>query len=64
MEDRIVELEVRVAYQDKIIADLDDVLRVFTARIEQLQREVAELKRTVKDGTPSIGGANEKPPHY
>lgn len=64
MEDRIVELEVRVAYQDKVIADLDEVLRAFTVRVEGLERELAELKQSLRDGAPEIGPANDKPPHY
>ncbi len=64
MEDRIVELEVRVAYQDKVIADLDDVLQAFTHRVEQLQRELAELKQAVKEGPSAVGPQDEKPPHY
>ncbi|MEM7158777.1 MAG: SlyX family protein [Myxococcota bacterium] len=64
MEERIVELEVRVAYQDKVIADLDEVLREFSGQVVALKREIEELKRTLKEGTQAIGGANEKPPHY
>ncbi len=64
MEDRIVELEVRVAYQDKVIADLDEVIRAFTLRVEALERELAELKHSVKEGSPDIGPADDKPPHY
>jgi SlyX protein len=64
VEDRIVELEVRVAYQDRVIADLDEVLRAFTTRVGELERELAELKRAAEDGAPSIGPADDKPPHY
>lgn len=64
MEDRIVELEVRVAYQDKIIADLDEVLRRYTARVDELQREVAELRHRLEDDQPALGPDDEAPPHY
>jgi SlyX protein len=64
MEERIIELEVRVAYQDKIIADLDEVLRAFTSQVEALQRELVELKQMIKDDQPEIGPADDAPPHY
>jgi SlyX protein len=63
-DERVVELEVRVAYQDKIIGDLDEVLRAFTTRVEALEREVTELKRTVDGDRDQVGPADEKPPHY
>jgi len=64
VEERIIELEVKTAYQDKVIADLDEVLRTFTARVEELSRELAELKESVRAEQSTIGPANEKPPHY
>ncbi len=45
LERRIVELEVRQAFQDQTIHDLDTVIRDFTARIEVLTRTVAHLER-------------------
>ncbi len=64
MEDRIVELEVRLAYQDKIISDLDEVVRAFSDRVVKLERELELLKQTVESGAPEVGPQDEKPPHY
>ena len=64
VEDRIVELEVRLAYQDKIIADLDEVVRTFSERVVRLEREIELIKETVKSGGPEVGPQDEKPPHY
>lgn len=64
MDDRIVELEVRTAYQDKTIADLDEVIRTFTERVVVLERELRLLKETMKAGAPDVGPQDEKPPHY
>ncbi len=64
MEDRIVELEVRLAYQEKTIADLDDVVRAFSLKVEVLERELEQLRETVKTGVAEVGPQNEKPPHY
>ncbi len=62
MEDRIIELEMKVAHQDRLLADLDDVVGKFTARVEDLERRLAELQQSV-GGLP-VGGADEPPPHY
>jgi SlyX protein len=64
MEERIVELEIRVAYQDKVIADLDEVVRAFTERVEKLERELEELKETALAGGPEVGPSDDPPPHY
>ncbi len=64
MEDRIVDLEVRLAYQDKIIADLDEVVRAFADRVVKLERELVVVTETLKTGVPEVGPQNEKPPHY
>jgi uncharacterized coiled-coil protein SlyX len=56
-DERITELEIRVAYQEKLIATLDEVVRAFTARVERLERrEKAEV-----EPPPSV---DEPPPHY
>jgi len=64
MEERIIELEVKIAYQDKVIADLDEVLRTFATHVQQLQREVTELKEAMRTGQAAIGPADDAPPHY
>ncbi len=64
MDDRIVELEVRAAYQDKTIADLDEVIQAFTQRVILLERELVLLKETLKAGAPDVGPQDERPPHY
>jgi SlyX protein len=62
-DDRIIELEVRIAHQDKVIAALDDVVREFAVRVERLERQLGEL-RAAADSAPPIGPADEPPPHY
>jgi SlyX protein len=62
-EDRILELEVRIAYQDDVIAALNDVVREFAERVTRIERELAGLRRVPIDAEP-IGPADEPPPHY
>lgn len=60
--ERIHDLEERLAHQDKLLAELDDVVRVFSNRVERLERHITELQDSV--GSQEIGPADEKPPHY
>lgn len=61
-EQRIVDLEVRAAFQDKLISDLDEVVREFSKRVENLERQLKDLKDT--GNAEPIGPPNEPPPHY
>lgn len=61
-EQRLVDLEIRAAYQDKVIEQLDEVVREFAERVQALERELGELKKSLD--APPIGPADEPPPHY
>ncbi len=60
---RIQELEVRLSYQDHLLAELDGVVRGFALRVERLERELSELKESTSAAL-DVGAGNEKPPHY
>jgi uncharacterized coiled-coil protein SlyX len=62
LEDRVTELEVRVAYQDKVIAALDDVVRDFAARVTRLERLAREPTVAAAGELPDA--PDEPPPHY
>lgn len=66
-EARLTELEVQAAYRDRAVADLDEVVREFTAKIQAMERELETLRQAVTtavgDGQPPPP-ADEKPPHY
>ena len=64
MEDRIIELEVRLAYQDKLLSDLDDVVRSLSRRLDAQERELVQLKETLSESPSPVGPVDETPPHY
>jgi uncharacterized coiled-coil protein SlyX len=64
MEDRLTDLEIKVAYQDKTIADLEALVRGFGVRIDQMARELDQLKNGMKSPEVPVGPQSEKPPHY
>lgn len=43
LERRLVDLEVRATFQSETIEALDEVVRRFAARVEALERRLAEL---------------------
>lgn len=43
LERRVVDLEVRATFQSQTIEALDEVVRMFAARVEALERRLAEL---------------------
>lgn len=67
MEERLAELEVRVAFQDRTIQELNDVVTRQARELEQLTRAVAALRQQLTLLGPSLVGRPEDeppPPHY
>jgi uncharacterized coiled-coil protein SlyX len=64
LEARIIELEVRAAYQDQTIAALDEVVRIFADRVDELFAEITRLRQSVEEKAIDIGQPDEPPPHY
>lgn len=62
--ERLEDLEVKLAFQDRLIRELDALVRTFGDRLDQAERELTQLKATVGSPEPVIGPANEPPPHY
>jgi uncharacterized coiled-coil protein SlyX len=64
VSESISELEIKIAFQDKVIADLDTLVRKLGVRIDELSRELTALKAAVGSPELPMGGQNDKPPHY
>ena len=61
MERRMEDLEVKVAFQEHTIAQLDEVVRDLRAEVEQLRREVKEIREQQQLGPED---PDQRPPHY
>jgi uncharacterized coiled-coil protein SlyX len=61
---RIEDQEVRLAFQDRLIRDLDALVREFGDRLDKVQRELDQLKQSIHSPETPMGPANEPPPHY
>ncbi|UCH52843.1 MAG: SlyX family protein [Pseudomonadota bacterium] len=67
MQDRIAELEVRLAFQERTIQELNDVVTRQQQTIERLTRDVQVLRAQLQTLAPSLVGSREDeppPPHY
>ena len=62
--DRIVELEIKLAYQDHVIRELDTLVRAFGDRLDRAERELKTLKDSLVSPAVPLGSQNEPPPHY
>lgn len=66
IEQRLIELETKIAYQDKTIEDLSDVIYKQDQQILALEKNLELLRMQVQSfqsGDNEIRG-HEKPPHY
>ena len=65
-EDRLVDIEVKLAHQEQLLIDLDQVVTDQQAkimRLEELCNELIERVRAAGDGATDAPH-DERPPHY
>jgi SlyX protein len=62
-DDRLENLEIKLAFQEKAIKDLNDVLYDQQKEIDRLTSMVNTLMKE-SAGRDTQGPANEQPPHY
>jgi SlyX protein len=61
---RLDTLEMRIAHQDKTIADMNDVITAQWRTIDALQRHVMELREEFRNVAPLRTTPEPAPPHY
>jgi SlyX protein len=64
LAERVEDLEVKLAFQDKLIRELDALVRTFGDRLDAAEREMKKLEQALRSPEPGLGPANEPPPHY
>lgn len=63
-DERLLRLEEKVAYQDKLIAELNDVVVALQRRSDELTRRLEAAERSLRHELGSRDMPNERPPHY
>ena len=63
-EARFFKLEEKVAYQEKTIADLNDVVVDLHRRLDELRLRLEAVERTLRNELAARDMPNEPPPHY
>lgn len=61
-EERLQRLEATVAFQDRTISDLNEIVTQFARRVERLESEVKRFHDRAQE--PEIGPHHDPPPHY
>lgn len=64
MDDRIIALEERLAYQAKLLRELDEVVLEFTRRVVELDGRIRELEAEREQGREPLEPHDTPPPHY
>ena len=68
MSERITELEIKVAYQEDTIQQLDSVVCQQQEQIDLLIKQFKQLKQSSQDSTEGakslFSALDEVPPHY
>ena len=66
-EERFIELESRLAHQDQMLHELNDVVTDQQAKLMQLEelcRALTDRVRSMGEGLAAGDPADERPPHY
>lgn len=68
LEQRVIALEERAAYADKLIEDLNEVLTAAQRRIDLQEQTIAHMKQLMQRVGDSLQEKrtleDDKPPHY
>ncbi|CAN5702143.1 hypothetical protein BH11MYX3_BH11MYX3_06660 [soil metagenome] len=63
--DQLLDLEIKLAFQERLIRELDAHVRELGDRLVKTERELVEIKESIRTGGEvPLGPQTEKPPHY
>lgn len=63
-EKRFTEMEMRIAYQEKTLTDLSDVITTLWKKIDALERQLRRIDADMQAMDGAEGPVHQKPPHY
>ncbi len=65
-DDRIIELEIKIAYQEDLLQALNEIVGQQQQQIDRLESTCRMLNERIKSLSTEGGGENseEAPPHY
>ena len=66
-EDRLIEIESKLAHQDQLMLELNEVVTEQQAKIMQLEQlctSLVERVRAIGESAPGDGPQDDRPPHY
>jgi SlyX protein len=66
-ENRFIDIETKIAHQEHQLEELSQVLYEQQKTIDNLEKRLLQLTKKFEDsleGSPDVGPANQKPPHY
>ncbi len=63
-QQRIDELEMKAAFQEQLIADLNDELVKHGTRLTQLEQQMTRIIENMKNPQDDSDPTDERPPHY
>ena len=66
-EDRLVDIEVKLAHQEQLLNDLNEVVTKQQAkimRLEELCGSLVDRVKSIGEAIPGDGAQDERPPHY
>jgi len=67
MQDRLTEIEIKIAHMEQSLGELSDVLYRQQSLLDRLELRFNELRQRVSvtaDGQENSEPTDEKPPHY
>ncbi len=62
LEHRLIDLEIKVAHQDQLLEELNDVIYQQQKALDEMQIQMTALRNKLADSDSET--RNEKPPHY
>jgi uncharacterized coiled-coil protein SlyX len=62
-DERLANIEIKLAYLERTVSDLDSVLRGLSSDMETMKRELIRLRSLGAQESPPAP-ASDKPPHY